>query len=99
MTFNSATPGIALTATYGINFAELKRIVVPVQNYNGIDTEITGLAQTSGLFVGKYSWGRLVEPKRGIGTDFATYNIGLSGIATSPDVIRVNELKSLGYTA
>lgn len=99
LTFDSVAPGIAFTSTVGIAFTNLRRVVVPVQNYAGLETEIAGLGRTSGVYLGKFSWGRLIEGKRGLGKTFNFYNTGISGISTSPDIIRINPLKPDSYTA
>lgn len=99
LTQDSAQPGIAFVPTVGIAFTDLKRVVVPVQSYAGIITSIAGLASTEGVYLGKFSWGRLIEIKRGTGKTFNFYNEGSSGISTSPDIIRINPLKYNNYTA
>lgn len=98
LTFDSVVAGIAFTSSVGIAFTNLRRVVVPVQNYAGLESEIAGLAKTSGVYLGKFSWGRLIEIKRGLGKTFNLYNTGISGISTSADVIRLNPLKPDNYT-
>ena len=102
LTFDSGEPGIAFTSTVGIAFTDVRRIVVPLQSYpTGLLTEIDDLVSiggTSGTYLGKYSWGRLIEIKRGTGKQFKFYNRGNSGISTSPNIIRTNPLKYENYT-
>lgn len=98
LTVNSVQPGIAFVPTVGIAFTDLRRVVVPVQGYAGIISSISGLASTEGVYLGKFSWGRLVEIKRGTGKTFNFYNRGNVGITTSADVVRINPLKYDNYT-
>lgn len=72
-------------------------------NVNG-DPNV-GLGYTYNGYFGDYSWGRISNYKRGVRKTFELYNDGDStlslnnpGITTTAKLIRVNPLKSEGYT-
>jgi len=62
-------------------------------NWNGN----TGM--TTSNYQGSYSWGRIVVKSRAISTTYTPYNSqGISGITTSPLVVRERSLAFVGYT-
>ena len=60
-------------------------------------TGSTGM--TTSHYQGSYSWGRIVVKSRAISTTYNPYNSqGISGITTSPLVVRERSLAFVGYT-
>ena len=54
---------------------------------------------TTSNYQGSYSWGRIVVKSRAISTTYNPYNSqGISGITTSPLVVRERSLAFVGYT-
>lgn len=88
----------------GAGRTDIVRVTVPVESYNGLDIQSGGFignvgsGYTYGQYFGDYSWGRMSNLKRTKLLSFNAYNNGEIGISSSPTVIRINPLKSEGYT-
>ena len=66
-------------------------------DFNANWTGSTGM--TTSNYQGSYSWGRIVVKSRAISTTYNPYNSqGISGITTSPLVVRERSLAFVGYT-
>jgi hypothetical protein len=66
-------------------------------DFNANWTGSTGM--TTSNYQGSYSWGRIVVKSRAISTTYNPYNSqGISGITTSPLVVREQSLAFVGYT-
>jgi len=82
---------IAQTDAIGFGVTYVAKVTVSVENYNGL----TGTGYSS--FFGEYSWGRISASTRLDPKTFTSYNNALSGVSTSPIVLRYNPLKYLNY--
>lgn len=94
--YQATKVSIAQTVVAGYGVTTVKRVVVPVENYNGL-----GNISTYGSYYGDFSWGLIYDLKRSVPKSFSFYNIqneNLSGISSSADVIRINPLKYDNYT-
>lgn len=90
--------------TVGFGRTDIVRVIVPVESYNGLDVPSggsigkVGSGYTFGQYFGEFSWGKMSNLKRTKLLSFDSYNNGDIGISTSPTIIRINPLKSEGYT-
>lgn len=94
--YQAAKVSIGQTIVVGYGVTDIVKVVVSVENYNGLSN-----ISTSGYYQGDFSWGLIYNLKRSLPRSFNFYNVqndGLSGIASSPDVIRINPLKYFNYT-
>ena len=82
---------IAQTDAIGFGVTYVAKVTVSVENYNGL----TGTGYSS--FFAEYSWGRISASTRLESKTFTSYNNALSGVSTSPIVLRYNPLKYLNY--
>lgn len=90
--YQVSSVSIAKTDVVGFGSTYAARVTVSVDNYNGL----TGIGYSR--FFGEYSWGRIYTPSRPDPKDFSSYNTGISGVSSSPLVIRKNPLKYFNYT-
>ena len=94
--YQASKVSIAQTFVVGYGVTDVTRVVVSLADYNGL-----GNISTYGYYSGEFSWGRIYDLRRSYPKTFKFYDVqneGLSGIQTSPDVIRINPLKYLNYT-
>lgn len=91
--YQVASVSIAQTTVSGVGTTSVARVVVSVEDYNGL----VSLGQT--YFYGEYSWGRISGLIRKNPTEFSVYNNGIVGITTSPIVQRYQPLKNYLYRA
>lgn len=83
---------VAQTSVPGIGVTSVSRVVVNVQNYNGL----TGTGYSE--FFGNYSWGLINNFTRKNPKQFTANINGYAGISTSPSITRTNSLKYIGYS-
>ena len=85
--------GSALLST-GVGNTTLKRVVVSVDNLEGIVRPV-GIGTTiNGLYYGKFSWGRLHDFIKPETNSFTAVNTdGVTGIKAGPVIIRSRDLK------
>jgi len=76
------------------NTVELVRVITSVNSYNNL----TGLGNSQ--FLGLFSWGRIYSFDRGVNPQSFNVDLsgGLSGVTTSPLIVRLNPMRSL-YTS
>ena len=89
--YEVASVSIAQTSVPGLGVTYVSRVVVSVEDYNGL----SGIGYSN--FFGEFSWGRISAPTRLNPNEFISYNNGLVGVSTSPIVERYNPLKYLNY--
>lgn len=90
--YSAVSVSIAQTSVPGVGLTNVSRVVVSVENYNGLVG--TGYSE----FFGNYSWGLIKDIVRKNPKQFTANINGYSGIASSPIVIRSNSLKYIGYS-
>ena len=90
--YSAAEVSIAQTSVPGIGITNVSRVVVSVQDYNGL----SGTGYSS--YFGNYSWGLISDFIRKAPQSFTANINGYSGISTSPIVMRSNSLKYIGYS-
>jgi hypothetical protein len=90
--YSVARVSIAQTSVPGVGITDVSRVVVSVQNYNGL----TGMGFSN--YFGNYSWGLIQNLTRKNPQTFENYKNGLVGISTSPIVVRSKPLKYIGYS-
>jgi len=89
--YQAVSVSMASIELSGIGNTSVVRVTTSVSDYNGLD--IDNLNE----FYGNYSWGRVYDFNRTKIQSFKSYNNGLSGISTSPIVIRYEPLKYRDY--
>lgn len=90
--YSAAKVSMAQTSVPGIGITDVTRVVVSVQNYNGL----SGMGYSN--YFGNYSWGLISNLTRQNPQMFTANINGYNGISTSPVVIRSNPLKYIGYS-
>jgi len=91
--YQVSSVSIGSTLVPGVGTTSIAKVVVSVSNYNGL----SGIGYSG--FYGEFSWGKIYTPSRKTPQQFNYYKNGLSGISTSPKVIRVNPLRYLNYNS
>lgn len=91
--YEAVSVSIATTNAVGFGTTHVARVTVSVSSYNGL----SGIGHSG--FYGEYSWGKLRNFSRpGIGKSFTPIlNNGITGLSTSPIVMRKTPLKTVGY--
>jgi hypothetical protein len=90
--YSAVKVSVAQTSVPGIGVTTVTRVVVNVQNLNGL----TGTGYSE--FFGNYSWGLINNFTRKNPKQFTANINGYAGISTSPSVTRTNSLKYIGYS-
>jgi len=91
--YEAVSVSIGQTEVAGVGLTYVAQVVVSLDSYDGIN--LAGLGYSG--FYGEYSWGKIGNLGRKNPLPFNVYNNGLTGINTSPIVIRKNRLGYLNY--
>jgi hypothetical protein len=91
--YEAVSVSIGQTEVAGVGLTYVAQVVVSVDSFDGID--LVGLGYSG--FYGEYSWGKIGNLGRKNPRSFGIYTNGLTGINTSPIVIRKNRLGYLNY--
>jgi hypothetical protein len=89
--YQAISVSIASTSVLGVGVTNVIRTTVSVSDYNNL----SGIGISN--FYGNYSWGRISDLSRNNPKQFISYKNGISGIETSPIIIRKNPLKYSNY--
>ena len=90
--YQASSVSIAQTSVIGVGLTYVKRVVVSVENYNGL------IGITSTNFFGEYSWGKVSLSSRSKNINYDSYTLnGVSGVSTGTILKRTNSLKFSNY--
>jgi hypothetical protein len=90
--YQVSSVSIAQTSVIGVGVTYVAKVVVSVQNYNGL----SGI--TSSNFFGEYSWGRVSLNSRSKNVNYDSYTLnGVVGLTTGTVLKRTNPLRFSNY--